>query len=212
VIGETIGSASLASAGAVNTANVAGSAYAITASNATGGTFDANNYATSYVNGSLTVNRALLTVAANNTSKLQGTANPAFSSTFTGFVSGETSAVLTGVLGHNTPAVTSSPAGSYSITPFGLSAANYDITFVDGVLTVNAPTNLAALGVSFNDLLNRPQQAQQTCSGEVANSNVMISGLDAFGVDDVEYEETVSQPLVGGTVANALVSPACLKL
>ena len=37
------------------TANVAGSPYAITASNATGGTFDLGNYNISYVNGQLTV-------------------------------------------------------------------------------------------------------------------------------------------------------------
>ena len=41
---ETIGSVSLASAGAVSTAGVAGGPYAITASAATGGTFNAGNY------------------------------------------------------------------------------------------------------------------------------------------------------------------------
>src|SRR5207302_420471 len=42
--GQTIGSVDLASAGAGASANVAGSPYAITANNATGGTFDPNNY------------------------------------------------------------------------------------------------------------------------------------------------------------------------
>ncbi len=208
VIGETIGSASLASAGAVNTANVAGSAYAITASGATGGTFDANNYAINYVDGSLTVNRAALTVAANNATKTQGSPNPVFGSTITGFVNGETSAVLIGALNHSTPAVTSSPAGFYAITPFGLAADNYTIAFVDGVLTVGRPANISVL----SGALTRPQQAQQTCGGEAVNNNAMISGLDTFGVDDVEYKESVSQPLVGGVVANALVSPSCLRL
>ena len=40
----------------------------------------------------------------------------------------------------------------------------------------------------------------------------MINGLEAYGVDDVEYKPLVSQPLVGGVVANALVSQGCLKL
>lgn len=206
--GETIGNVNLASAGAVNTANVAGSAYAITASNATGGTFDANNYAINYVNGSLTVNRAPLTVAANNATKIQGSPNPAFSSTITGFVNGETSAVLMGALNHSTPAITSSPSGIYAITPFGVAADNYSISFVDGVLTVGQPTNIGAL----NGALTRPEQAQQTCYNTIADDNVMIDGLDAYGADDVEYKQSVGQPLVGGVVANALVSPACLKL
>ena len=208
VVGETIGSTTLNSAGAINTANVAGSPYAITASNAAGGTFDANNYVINYVNGTLTVNRASLTVAANNASKSQGAANPAFSSTITGFVNGETSAVLLGALGHSTPAVTSSPIGSYAITPFGVTADNYTISFIGGVLTVGLPARISLL----NGALTRPEQAQQTCGSAAANDNAMISGLDTFGLDDVEYKESVAQPLVGGVVANALVSSGCLKL
>ena len=157
------------------------------------------------------INKAALSVTANNATKIQGSTNPAFSSVISGFVGDETIAALIGVLGHNTPAVTSSPAGNYTITPFGLSAANYNITFVDGVLLVNAPTSLAALGVNFNAALTRPEQAQQTCGDDSAGS-AMISGLDAFGVDDVEYKKSVSQPQIGGVVANALVSPSCTKL
>jgi len=56
VNGETIGSVSLASLGAAATASVAGSPYAITASNATGGSFNLNNYNLSYEDGKLTVN------------------------------------------------------------------------------------------------------------------------------------------------------------
>ena len=210
--GDMIDSVTLASAGAVNTANVAGSTYAITASNAIGGSFLASNYNINYVDASLTVNRAPLSVTANNVTKNQGSVNPAFSSTITGFVNGENNAVLMGTLTHGTPAITSSPVGSYFITPSGLTADNYSISFVDGILTVGQPANLAALGINFSALLTRPEQAQQACDSSSGGSNAMIDGLDTFGVDDVEYRESVSQPLVGGVVANALVSPACLKL
>lgn len=54
--GETIGSVTLTSAGAANTAALVGSAYSITPSAATGGSFDINNYALTYVAGTLTVN------------------------------------------------------------------------------------------------------------------------------------------------------------
>ncbi|MBV5329898.1 MAG: filamentous hemagglutinin N-terminal domain-containing protein [Chlorobium sp.] len=56
--GETIGSVTLSSAGVAATANVAGSPYDITASNATGGTFASGNYTITYHNGSLTVTPA----------------------------------------------------------------------------------------------------------------------------------------------------------
>jgi len=52
---ETIGKVDLASDGAPATAPVSGSPYDIIPSNATGGTFDPNNYDISYVNGKLTV-------------------------------------------------------------------------------------------------------------------------------------------------------------
>jgi hypothetical protein len=53
---ETIGSVTLASAGQPATATVAGSPYAITASNATGGSFTPSNYNINYVDGLMTVN------------------------------------------------------------------------------------------------------------------------------------------------------------
>ena len=56
--GETIGSVTLASAGAAASASAAGSPYAITASNASGGTFNAANYTITYNDGTLTVSAA----------------------------------------------------------------------------------------------------------------------------------------------------------
>ncbi len=181
-----------------------------------------SNYNLLFIDGALNIGKANASVTANDATKVQGSLNPAFSSIITGFVNGETNAVLTGALGHNTSATTSSPVGNYAITPFGLSAANYDITFVDGVLSVlpiapptappTAPPPVSPSNITaFNGGLARPEQAQQTC-GDASAGSAMISGLDAFGVDDVEYKESVSQPQIGGVVANALVNPACLKI
>ena len=72
VNGETIGSVSKASAGAAATASVAGGPYAITPSDATGGTFNPANYTTTYVNGVLTVSPAALILTANDASKMFG--------------------------------------------------------------------------------------------------------------------------------------------
>src|SRR5207244_7482765 len=62
--GETIGSVTIGSAGAAAGATVAGSTYAITPSAAIGGSFNASNYSLSYIDGTLTINPAPLTVTA----------------------------------------------------------------------------------------------------------------------------------------------------
>ena len=52
------------------------------------------------------------------------------------------------MLSFATPATKDSPAGTYAITPSGLTSGNYLISWVDGVLTVNRPTDayVSALG------------------------------------------------------------------
>lgn len=100
--------------------------------------------ATATQNFTLTVNKAPLTITANSVSKAYGSANPAFTATFTGLVNGDASSVVSG-LAFNTPATAASPAGSYAITPSSAAAANYSITFVAGTLTVaKAPLTITA--------------------------------------------------------------------
>ena len=94
------------------------------------------NYTIGYVNGSLTITPAPLTITANDASRPVNTLNPQFSATYTGFVGGETPAMLNGVLAFATPATLTSPVGIYPITPYGQSSGNYTITYLDGDLTV----------------------------------------------------------------------------
>jgi MBG domain (YGX type) len=84
----------------------------------------------------IVVNKAPLTVKANNVSRVVGAPNPPFSATYSGFVNGDTPASLGGVMSFATPATAASPSGAYAITPRGLSSANYAIVYMDGVLTI----------------------------------------------------------------------------
>ena len=107
------------------------------------GTLAAANYTFTFVNGTLTVNKAPLTVTANDASRAYGVANPAFTSTITGFANGDTQAsAVTGAPSLTTTATTASPAGPYPITAAlgTLAAANYTFTFVNGTLTVTKGT------------------------------------------------------------------------
>ncbi len=83
-------SVTLTSPGAAGTATVAGSPYAITASDAVGSGL--GNYTITYVNGQLTVNTAALTITANSTSKTYGQTVTFAGTEFTtaGLVNGDT--------------------------------------------------------------------------------------------------------------------------
>ena len=113
--------------------------YAITAAV---GTLAATNYSFTFVNGTLTVGKATLTVTANNAASTYGHAFPTFTDTVTGFVNGDTQAVVSGSPSLTTTATSNSPAGTYAITAAigTLSATNYSFVFFDGILTINNPS------------------------------------------------------------------------
>src|SRR5205807_1367131 len=66
--------------------------------------------------------------------------NPTFTATYSGFVNFEGQGVLGGQLAFTTTATAASPVGAYAVTPSGLTATNYTISFVGGTLRVVAPT------------------------------------------------------------------------
>jgi hypothetical protein len=101
---------------------------------------------------SLVVNKALLTVTANNASRAYGAANPAFTASYSGFVNGDTQSVLSGSPSLTTTATASSPVGSYMITAAAgtLSAGNYSFMYVNGTLTINKVASIITVASSKN--------------------------------------------------------------
>jgi hypothetical protein len=101
------------------------------------------NYDVVYINGTLAVSKALLTVTPNNQSIVSESALPSLSATITGFVNGDTQTVVTGLPVLTTTATSSSPAGSYPITATlgTLAATNYSFTFGTGTLTITPASN-----------------------------------------------------------------------
>jgi MBG domain/MBG domain (YGX type)/Immunoglobulin I-set domain/Immunoglobulin domain/NHL repeat/Linear amide C-N hydrolases, choloylglycine hydrolase family len=87
--------------------------------------------------GTLAIAKAPLTAVADDLRKVPGTANPALTITYTGFVNGETAAVLDAPPTASTTGAADSPAGTYPITVTGGSAKNYALTLQDGILTVS---------------------------------------------------------------------------
>jgi filamentous hemagglutinin family protein len=101
----------------------------------TPGGASAANYSISYVGGTLTVTPAPLTIAAVNQARVLNVPNSALSVDFIGLVNADVPGDVPGVT-LSTTAQTSSPAGNYPIIVSGGVNGNYDITRVDGTLTV----------------------------------------------------------------------------
>jgi len=105
----------------------------------TPGTLIAMNYSFIVGSGTLTVNKATLTVTALPQTMTYGSAVPALSYKIAGYVHGEGSTVIAGTPELATVCSSSSPAGTLAITVTAgsLSAINYTFQFVNGVLSIN---------------------------------------------------------------------------
>src|SRR5436305_9576196 len=99
------------------------------------------------MDGTLTVTNALLTVTADDQSKVYGASDPALTYTPSGtlFYS-DTYAVITGVTLTTTTGAAAT-FGTHPIVASGGAAANYDISYVGGTLTVSK----ASLTVTADD-------------------------------------------------------------
>ena len=91
-----------------------------------------------------TVTPALLTISADNKTKIYGTPNPPLTVTYTGFVNNDGPDQLTYQPLITTTAVTTSPYGEYPINASGAISPNYTFAYVPGYLTV-APSSQALL-------------------------------------------------------------------
>lgn len=87
----------------------------------------------------LTVQKAYLTVRANNQTKNEGQLNPALTITYAGFVNGDDSGKLATLPTANTMATTTSVAGTYRINVQGATSPHYTINHQPGILTVLPP-------------------------------------------------------------------------
>lgn len=134
-----------------------------------------------------TVNKALLTIAADNKSVDEGAALPELTYTPSGFVAGDTASVLTGSPSLSTTAMQGSAPGEYPITigPGTLSAANYSFAFASGgTLTIN----------SINDVPTADAGTDQTVS---EGATVALDGSNSSDPD--EDSLTYSWELVSHT-------------
>lgn len=153
-----------------------------------------SNYAITYLSANLTINTAPLVIIADDKTRQAGTANPTFTASYSGFVSGDNSNVVSG-LAYLTLATTGSPAGTYAIAPYGASASNYTISYVNGVLTVtpNSSVSLPA-GTVLSPNLQLANLTQPTSTPNAGQPLISNEALKALQQEMQKLQQTAELP------------------
>jgi len=107
-----------------------------------------NNYYTADSVQQLTVNKAPLTITAEDKQRKQGEDNPSFTLSYSGFKNNENESVLDILPTIYCAANINSPVGFYDIVLSGDSDNNYSYTLINGKLEVTSQTGLAEIKAS----------------------------------------------------------------
>jgi len=203
--------------------------YTLTASGQT-----SDNYSITYSDGTLTVDKAALSVTANDTNKTyDGLAfNGGNGVSYVGFASGDNESVLGGSLTYGGTAQSAVNAGIYTLTASGLTSGNYDFNYADGALTVNKAvisaitgltasdkvydgTTVATLdtsGAGFTDIVAGDTLTVATATGAFTDKNagtgktVNISGLSLGGADVGNYTLASTTASTTADIAKAVIA------
>jgi gliding motility-associated-like protein len=174
------------------TATSAVNTYAITATGAA-----ISNYTLVYAAGSLTINKAILTVTADDKSRNYGIVNPTLTVAYSGFVNGDDATKLTAAPTATTTATATTAPGSYNITVNGGVSANYSFNYVNGKLTISPLTNANASGLTVSAGTLSPAFATGTLTYKVTVEN---------GVDNIRltptFDPTATATINGSNTAN----------
>ena len=164
----------------------AGTNNTVSATGFTLGGTRAGNYSIGTINTTTaTISKAPLTVSAESrTIVFQDPLTPVLEATFSGFVGGETRATsdLSGTLTVATnPVYTqTSGVGTHETVPSGLTSNNYEITWVNGALTVGArPINGAGIATITVSSTHKDDGTPQIPEfSVVVNGTTLVAGTD----------------------------------
>lgn len=166
-----------------------------------------DNYEITFIDGILSVSSAVLTVSAKNDSKIYdgNVYSGGNGVTYNGFLEGEGSEDLTGTLTYSGNSQGASDAGSYVITPGGLSSNNYTIQYNSGTLTIAQEDLIIINALAQSKVYNGDLQAAITgaeLSGFVNGDDVtLLNGtVGTFAQADVGKDISVNMTAALGGV------------
>ena len=161
------------------------------------GTID-NDHGT-YVNGTLTIEKAPLTITAKSYSIKQGDALPTFEIEYSGFKNDESLSVLTTKSSITCNATSESEPGTYDIIVSGAAAQNYSFTYVKGTLTITQANPVTVTAKSYSRQYGEANPAFEYTSSGAALSGTPSITCEATATSPVgEYDIVVSK----GSVTN----------
>ena len=158
------------------------------------------------VNGTLTITKAPLSIAAGTYSKKQGDPMPEFTLSYDGFKNDETADVLTTQPTVSCEATEVSTPGEYEVLVSGAEAENYEISYVAGKLIVTEADPVVITAIS--------------CTKKYGEANptfeFTVEGAVLSGTPEISCEATETSPIGNydivvkqGTVENFNVSFIC---
>ena len=144
-----------------------------------------SNYNDSYVNGTLTVTKAPLTVTAKSYTIKQGETLPTFEVEYNGFRNDETNSVLTSQPTITCSASSFSVPGTYDIIVSGAEADNYEISYEKGMLNIEMPNPIVITAAM--------------CTREYGDANpkfyYTVEGGKIEGEPEIICEATATSPI-----------------
>ena len=162
-------------------------------------TFTISNYAANH--GTLTIEKAPLTITAKSYTIKQGEDLPTFEATYEGFKNNETSAVLTKQPTITTTATSASAPGEYEITISGAEAQNYEFSYVAGKLTIEA---MEIVPINETEEKTFSQQVDETTDLENTVIDNTYFNMDAANGDG--YDATEQALVLNSTTSSAQMS------
>jgi len=162
----------------------------------------------------LNITQKSLDVTADDKSKIYGDAEPTYTASYSGFVLGEDESVLGGTLSFDRDE--GEAVGTYNITPSGLTSTNYDISFINGTLTITqASPTLDLLSSAGWTLVSADYSnitgvcpEQLTCNAYENNVLVTLPYFKMFpaGSYTFVYNTTGNHNYTAGTISKILKS------
>ena len=134
----------------------------------------------------VTIAKAPLTIKAEDSQLVYG--DPAWwcnSATYSGFVNGESVTVLDGAVQFNNEYHDGDDVGTYQNMPCCVTAANYDITFVPGTVTVSKAAPVTTAPASMGDL------AYTAADQELVNAGSGTGGEWQYKVNSGDYSNAL---------------------
>jgi len=131
----------------------------------------------------IVINKANLTITADNKTRAYNVANPTLTMTYSGFVNSETKTVITQP-SISTTAVLLSNVGNYPITLTGGTANNYNLILVNGTLQITAASlvfsitsaNTGKVGGIINLTISSPSTGAVTYSVVNGTGKATVAG------------------------------------